>query len=133
MRKRINNSTLSKNAVNWKYPLFFEATVNGTPLVSRMVNPERDTKQLGHAFGWGYHGVFPANLAVSILCDFFEIDDYAQLFSESGYGQATNKFYDEFIRENTMISWEITDEQLWGYMSNLVEDLEKEGLIHEEA
>lgn len=133
MRKRINNSTLSRNAINWKYPLFYEATVNGSPLLSKMVNPERDTKKHGHTFGWGYHGVFPANLAISILCDSFEIGDYAELFSETGYGVLVNRFYEDFICKNTELSWQITDDQIWRYASKIIDELEGKGLIHENA
>jgi hypothetical protein len=125
IRKRINNPLQARNAVGWKNP-FYEASVNDKPLVSRMVDPERDSKKRGVVFAYGYHGLFPANLAVSLLCDFLELEDYSELFSETGYGKLANKFYEDFICENTEPSWQITEDQLWQYASKVVEDLESE-------
>lgn len=132
IRKRINNPLIKRNAIGWKNP-FYEATVNDKPLVSKMIDPERDSKKQGVTFAYGYHGVFPANLAVSLLCDFFEIENHAELFSETGYGVLTNNFYKDFICNNAELSWQITDDQLWDYASKIIDELEEKGLIHEEA
>lgn len=132
IRKRMNNPLEKRNAVGWKNP-FYEATVNDKPLVSRIVNPDRDSKKRGVVFAYGYHGLFPANLAISLLCDFFELDDYADLFAETGYGVLANNFYKDFICENNQSSWQITEDQLWEYSAKVVENLEKEGLIQDEV
>lgn len=125
IRKRINNPLITRNAVGWKNP-FYEATVNDKPLVSRMVDPDRDSKKQGVVFAYGYHGLFPANLTVSLLCDFLELEDYPILFSETGYGKLANNFYEDFVCKNKETSWVITEEQLWEYASKIVEDLERE-------
>lgn len=129
MRQRINNPLHERNILGLKYP-FHEALVNGNPIPSKIVDPRQDSKKLGRVFSWGYHGLFPNNLAISLLCDFFEIEDYAMLFEDSGYGYATSRFYRDFIVENEKPYWELSEDQLWNYMSNVVKQAEKEGLIN---
>lgn len=130
IRKRINNPMTTRNAIGWKHP-FYEATVDDKPLVSKMIDPTRDAKNQGVVFAYGYHGVYPANLAVSLLCDFFELDDYAILFSESGYGKATNLFYKDFVCENKEISWYLTEDQIWKYMANVLEKIENGEVLND--
>lgn len=132
VRKRMNNPHPERNIVGWKNP-FYEATVDDKPLPSKMIDPTRDSKNRGVVFAYGYHGVYPANLAVSLLCDFFEIEDYPRLFADTGYGVATNRFYKDFICENKAPSWQITEDVLWKYMEDVADELEREGKIYEEV
>jgi len=124
IRKRLNNPLGTRNAIGWKQP-FYEATVDDKPLVSRMIDGNRDSRGLGIVFAYGYHGVYPVNLAVSLLCDFFGLDDYPILFSEIGYGKATNFFYKDFICKNNEPSWILTEDQLWNYMSGVLDKIER--------
>lgn len=124
MRQRLNQQTVDRNILGLKYP-FHEVLVNDKPLLSRIVNGKRDTKKENREFSWGYHGVYPTNLAVSILCDFFDIDDYSKLFSEDGYCFATNQFYDKFIVPNKEASWKITEEELTKYMIGISEEIDR--------
>jgi len=123
MRKRINNPMASRNAMGWKYP-FYEATVDGKALKSVMINPNSDAKGVGRAFSWGYKGIYPLNLSLSILCDFFDMDDYAELFAESGYNYAANKFYKMVVRDNKKDSWKITEKQIYKFMDKCVKEID---------
>lgn len=123
MTQRINNPSLPRNAIGWKLP-FYEALVDGKPVVSRMIDPNKDSKKMERAFSWGYNGVYPLNLAISILCDLFDISDYALLFEDTGFGEATKFFYDTYIRNNKEPHWKITEDELWKKMSDLLEQIE---------
>lgn len=128
MKKRMINPLSTRNAVGWKYP-FFEATVDGNILQSMMIDPSKDSKSLGRAFSWGYKGVYPLNLSISILCDFFDFEDYTKLFSDDGFGYASNKFYRIVVRDNKRDGWKITEEQIWRFMDKSVKELEQKGII----
>lgn len=119
-----NPKITNRNAVAWKYP-FFEATVDGEPLKSRIIDGGRDTKKLHREFGWGYHGVYPTNLSVSILCDLFDLDDYALLFADVGYGVAANRFYDEVIVPNKLSHFELLEDDLWSYFEKISNEIQE--------
>lgn len=125
MKQRINNPVLPRNAIGWKVP-FYEALVDGKPIISRMIDPRADSKKLERSFSWGYNGVYPLNLAVSILCDLFDISDYAMLFEDTGFGEATKYFYDTYIRNNKEPYWKVTENELWEKMTELSDQLESE-------
>lgn len=91
-----------------KYTVF----AKDKPLSSVLVHSKN---QFGE-FAWGYHGVYPLNLAVSIIMDLLEMDSYDKFVSMPNSMPLLYAFYDEIICSIKTKNWEMTDAQLISYL-----------------
>lgn len=118
----IKYSTPDRLVTDFRTPLSI-IRVDGQELKSRMIEPSPRTKF--RTFAWGYSGVFPQNVAVSILCDFFEIDDYRLLYSNAENAYVCGHFY-EFVCQEKRNSWQITENDLGNFVMRTLEKMDHE-------
>ena len=118
----IKYSTPDRLVTDFRTPLSI-IYVDGKELKSRMIEPSPRTKF--RTFAWGYSGVFPQNVAVSVLCDFFDIDDYRVLYSNAENAFVTAHFY-EFVCREKRNSWQISEKDLGEFIMRTLERMDNE-------
>lgn len=118
----IKYSTPARMVTDFRTPISL-IHVDGKELKSRMIEPSPRTKF--RTFAWGYSGVFPQNVAVSVLCDFFDIDDYRVLYSNAENAFVTAHFY-EFVCREKRNSWQISEKDLGEFIMRTLERMDNE-------
>lgn len=96
---------------------------DGTPLPSLFINEERYP---GRVFEWGYSGVLPANLARSILVDFFKRDNDDEYFNA-----LVNRFCREIVVKFDFMEWELEEQELKDKLVPMVEEIYGDYLYEE--
>ena len=102
---------------------FCSVLVNGVPLKSAVINPKRDTKKVSRDFHWGYRGIYPLNLAVSILVDFFDPNEYGEDFKIPE--DILFSFYEELIVNLKTDKWKITSDEIEKYLRRKLSEEEE--------
>lgn len=108
----------SKKTTRVNVPITY-VMVDGKALRSFML-PEGTPK----TFEWGYHGIYPYNLAVSVLCDVLDIDDYRTLFTVREQKHVFDSFYSDFICDCHVDRWALTERNIISYMMRVVKKME---------
>lgn len=118
----IKYNTPTRTVTDFRTPISL-IHVDGQELKSRMIEPSPRTKF--RTFAWGYSGVFPQNVCVSILCDFFDLEDYRVLYSTPENAFVTANFY-EFVCQEKRNSWQITEKDLIEFVTRTLERMDNE-------
>jgi len=93
-----------------------EVTVsNGDILFSQTIEQIDDRTKL---WDWSYFGIYPLNLAKSILVHFFDMEDPTQIPKEM-----IVKFCGEVIGNLSYMDWEINEDDLREYLKRLYEEI----------
>lgn len=93
--------------------------VNSDFLPSKMIAFSPKTKY--RTYAWGYNGVYPLNLAVSLICDFLDIDNYREIYDLPKAKYVLSDFYNRFIMNCKDRTWRITEDQLGDYINKVLE------------
>lgn len=119
-KKSIKYNTPTRLITDFKTPISIVYT-NNKELKSAWISPSSKSKFL--KFNWGYDGILPYNLSISILSDFFDLDDFSILLVSNEYKKILNMFYFDYIVENKSPSWEITEDEITIYINDCMRQL----------
>lgn len=92
-------------------------------LPSKMIEPKSNTKF--RTYAWGYHGIYPTNLAVSILCNFFDVEDYMELYSDKDGRYVMDTFYDYVCQEKNT-KWTISEKDMHEFVQRTIQKSDME-------